>query len=80
MRVLRKTAYLLTTAAFLTCGAALTASANEELAKLAEDAKNWAMPTGDYANTRFSKLNQITKDNVKDLQVKWTFSRSEERV
>ncbi|WP_411956273.1 methanol/ethanol family PQQ-dependent dehydrogenase [Arvimicrobium flavum] len=32
------------------------------------------MPTGDYANTRYSKLNQINKDNVKDLQVKWTFS------
>ena len=32
------------------------------------------MPTGDYANTRYSKLNQITKDNVKNLQVKWTFS------
>ncbi|WP_412177273.1 methanol/ethanol family PQQ-dependent dehydrogenase [Mesorhizobium sp. ZC-5] len=32
------------------------------------------MPTGDYANTRYSNLDQITKDNVKDLQVKWTFS------
>ena len=32
------------------------------------------MPTGDYANTRYSKLNQINKDNVKNLQVKWTFS------
>ena len=41
---------------------------------LASDAKNWAMPTGDYANTRYSKLNQINKDNVKDLQVKWTMS------
>ncbi|EHK56723.1 methanol/ethanol family PQQ-dependent dehydrogenase [Allomesorhizobium alhagi] len=41
---------------------------------LSADAKNWAMPTGDYANTRYSKLNQINKDNVKDLQVKWTFS------
>ena len=48
--------------------------ANEELTKLARDAKNWAMPTGDYANTRYSKLNQINKDNVKNLQVKWTFS------
>ncbi|WP_446692543.1 methanol/ethanol family PQQ-dependent dehydrogenase [Rhizobium mongolense] len=38
------------------------------------DSKNWAIPTGDYANTRFSKLNQINKDNVKNLQVKWTFS------
>ena len=32
------------------------------------------MPTGDYANTRYSTLNQINKDNVKNLQVKWTFS------
>ncbi|WP_411961463.1 methanol/ethanol family PQQ-dependent dehydrogenase [Mesorhizobium sp. CO1-1-3] len=32
------------------------------------------MQTGDYANTRYSKLNQITADNVKNLQVKWTFS------
>ncbi|WP_410010485.1 methanol/ethanol family PQQ-dependent dehydrogenase [Phyllobacterium sp. A18/5-2] len=32
------------------------------------------MQTGDYANTRYSKLNKITKDNVKNLQVAWTFS------
>ncbi|WP_244621600.1 methanol/ethanol family PQQ-dependent dehydrogenase [Neomesorhizobium albiziae] len=32
------------------------------------------MPTGDYANTRYSTLEQINKDNVKNLQVKWTFS------
>lgn len=50
------------------------AFANDEVQKLISDSKNWAIPTGDYANTRFSKLNQITKDNVKDLQVKWTFS------
>ncbi|MER8367808.1 methanol/ethanol family PQQ-dependent dehydrogenase [Mesorhizobium sp. M1378] len=74
MRVLAKTTYILTTAAFLSLGAAYTASANEDLAKLASDAKNWAMQTGDYANTRYSKLNQITADNVKNLQVKWSFS------
>jgi PQQ-dependent dehydrogenase (methanol/ethanol family) len=74
MRVLAKATYILTTAAFLSLGAAYTASANEDLAKLASDAKNWAMQTGDYANTRYSKLNQITADNVKNLQVKWTFS------
>ncbi|WP_436798693.1 methanol/ethanol family PQQ-dependent dehydrogenase [Mesorhizobium escarrei] len=55
-------------------GAVHMASANEELMKMASDAKNWAMPTGDYANTRYSKLNQINKDNVKNLQVKWTMS------
>ncbi|MES0099266.1 methanol/ethanol family PQQ-dependent dehydrogenase [Mesorhizobium sp. M0019] len=74
MRGLAKTTYILTTAAFLSLGAAYTASANEDLAKLASDAKNWAMQTGDYANTRYSKLNQITADNVKNLQVKWSFS------
>ncbi|TIU41654.1 MAG: PQQ-dependent dehydrogenase, methanol/ethanol family [Mesorhizobium sp.] len=74
MRVLTKATYILTTAAFLSLGAAYTASANEDLAKLASDSKNWAMQMGDYANTRYSKLNQITADNVKNLQVKWTFS------
>jgi glucose dehydrogenase len=29
---------------------------------------------GDYANHRYSTLDQINKDNVKDLQVAWTFS------
>ncbi|MCL6707921.1 methanol/ethanol family PQQ-dependent dehydrogenase [Pseudomonas sp. R2.Fl] len=48
--------------------------ANDEVQKLISDSKNWAIPTGDYANTRYSKLNQINKDNVKNLQVKWTFS------
>ncbi|CAH2404289.1 methanol/ethanol family PQQ-dependent dehydrogenase [Mesorhizobium ventifaucium] len=74
MRVLAKTAYLLTTAALMSFGAVHMTSANEELMKMASDAKNWAMPTGDYANTRYSKLNQINKDNVKNLQVKWTMS------
>jgi len=58
----------------MTCASAYGAWANEDLTALASDAKNWAMPTGDYANTRYSKLNQINKDNVKNLQVKWTFS------
>ncbi|MFF0951506.1 methanol/ethanol family PQQ-dependent dehydrogenase [Rhizobium leguminosarum] len=75
MRILGKYIYLpLTAAGVLTAAVAGTALANEELMTLASDAKNWAMPTGDYANQRYSKLNQITKENVKDLQVKWTFS------
>ena len=74
MRVLRTATYILSTAALLTCATAYGVSANEELQKLASDPKNWAMPTGDYANTRYSTLEQINKDNVKNLQVKWTFS------
>ncbi|MCX2723993.1 lanthanide-dependent methanol dehydrogenase XoxF5 [Roseibium salinum] len=51
-----------------------TASANEELQKLIDDPNQWAIQTGDYANQRYSELDQITKDNVGDLQVAWTFS------
>src|SRR5579883_2852446 len=50
------------------------AMANEELIKLEQDANQWVMPTQNYANTRYSTLNQINKDNVKDLHPVWTFS------
>src|SRR5712692_11236135 len=50
------------------------ASANDELIKLQKDPNQWVMPTGDYANTRYSQLRQITKDNVKNLRPAWTFS------
>jgi PQQ-dependent dehydrogenase (methanol/ethanol family) len=57
--------------------AAFTASAavaNDDLIKMSQNPKDWVMPTGDYANTRYSKLNQITAANVGKLQVAWTFS------
>src|SRR5437879_1979660 len=54
--------------------AAGAASANDELNKMAQNPKDWVMPTGDYANTRYSKLNQINAANVGKLQVAWTFS------
>jgi len=50
------------------------ALANDDLMKLIDDPNQWVIQTGDYANTRYSKLDQINKDNVKDLQVAWTFS------
>jgi len=50
------------------------ASANDELAKLQQDSKQWAQPAGNFANTRYSSLKQITADNVGKLQVAWTFS------
>src|SRR5947199_8461444 len=57
-------------AAFSASGAV----ANDELIKMAQNPKDWVMPTGDYANQRYSKLNQITAANVGKLQVAWTFS------
>jgi PQQ-dependent dehydrogenase (methanol/ethanol family) len=74
MRALTQATYIVTTSALLSFGALYTASASEELAKMAENPKDWVMQTGDYANTRYTKLKQITKENVKNLQVKWTFS------
>ncbi len=54
--------------------AAGPAVANDELLKLEKDPNQWVMPTGDYANHRYSALKQITKDNVKNLRPVWTFS------
>ena len=50
------------------------AGANEELIKLSKDPNQWVMPAGDYANTRYSALNQINKENAKNLRPLWTFS------
>jgi PQQ-dependent dehydrogenase (methanol/ethanol family) len=51
-----------------------SAYANEELLKKQQNPKEWVMPTGNYANHRYSQLKQITADNVGKLQVAWTFS------
>ena len=48
--------------------------AADELIEMQKNANNWVMPAGNYANTRYSELTQITKDNVKDLNMAWSFS------
>jgi lanthanide-dependent methanol dehydrogenase len=55
-------------------GMTTMASANDTVMEAIANAKQWAIQTGDYANTRYSTLDQINKDNVKDLKVAWTFS------
>ena len=50
------------------------ASANQSVTEAAASPDNWATWGGDYGGTRYSKLDQINKGNVKDLQVAWTFS------
>ena len=58
----------------LLLGMSVSASANDSVTEAIENSKQWAIQTGDYANTRYSELDQINKDNVKDLRVSWTFS------
>ena len=50
------------------------ASANDALISLSKDPNQWVMPAGNYANWRYSELNQINKDNAKNLHPLWTFS------
>jgi len=50
------------------------ALANQEVIKLTQDSKNWAMQAGNMQNQRYSALKQINKDNVKNLRVAWTMS------
>ncbi len=65
---------------FATCLVAVAAfgvgaaNANDELIKMSRNPKDWVMPTGNYANHRYSQLKQITAANVGKLQVAWTFS------
>ena len=39
----------------------------------------WHMPAGDYANTRFSSLTQITASNAGQLKLAWSFSTGADR-
>jgi alcohol dehydrogenase (cytochrome c) len=36
--------------------------------------QNWLMMNGDYGSTRYSKLNQINRDNVKNLHMVWALA------
>ncbi len=51
-----------------------SAQANEELLTMQQNPADWVMQTGNYANHRYSELAQITRDNVGDLKVAWSFS------
>ncbi len=66
--------WLFATVASLALLLPVTGSANGELEKLQTDPNQWVMWGGNYAGTRYSELDQINADNVKNLQVAWTFS------
>ncbi|MBC7799507.1 MAG: methanol/ethanol family PQQ-dependent dehydrogenase [Gemmatimonadaceae bacterium] len=53
---------------------ALPAHANDELLRLEKDANQWVMPTGNYANQRYSALDQINATNASKLRPVWSFS------
>jgi PQQ-dependent dehydrogenase (methanol/ethanol family) len=46
----------------------------DDLEALSRDDRQWVMPGKDYAQTRFSRLNQINAGNAARLSPAWTFS------
>ena len=54
--------------------ASAPASANDELLRLQGDKNQWVMPTGNYANQRYSALDQINATNASKLHPVWSFS------
>ncbi|MCO8143949.1 methanol/ethanol family PQQ-dependent dehydrogenase [Rhodovulum tesquicola] len=67
-----KKLFAFTSVAALCAGSA--ALANDELLELMNDPTQWVIQTGNYANHRYSGLDQINRENVGNLQVAWTFS------
>jgi PQQ-dependent dehydrogenase (methanol/ethanol family) len=50
------------------------AGADADLDQKMHNPDDWASQAGDYANHRYSQLQQINRDNVGKLQVAWTMS------
>jgi len=67
-------------AAFQPHGVVRTNIASTPGEAVAEDGGNWSAYAGTPSGTRFSSANQITTENVKDLQVAWTYQYDEERT
>ena len=68
------TAALLLSTAMGAGVASAAQTADQSLVKMQQNPADWVMPTGDYANTRYSQLKQITSENVGKMQAAWSFS------
>jgi alcohol dehydrogenase (cytochrome c) len=46
----------------------------DRLVNAQNEPQNWLMMNGDYSSTRYSKLTQINRDNVKNLHMVWALA------
>ena len=60
-------------------GMSTTGSSAASLDTMSRDANQWVLPSGNYANWRYSRLAQINTSNAKNLQVAWTMSTGTNR-
>lgn len=58
----------------LVLAAVQTAFADEDLTKRVNDPNQWATQTGGYNSQHNSTLDQINKNNVKNVKAAWSFS------
>src|SRR5437870_4799543 len=72
IRYVAALAALVAAAAWNLSGQGLPIS-SDRLLKAADEQGNWLMYSHTYNSWRFSGLNQITTQNVKNLRVKWLF-------
>lgn len=66
-----------TVAAVFVCTLALNAQVSyERLLRTHEEPGNWLTYSGNYASHRFSRLDQIRRENVNKLKINWVFQLS----
>src|SRR5258706_1386670 len=46
----------------------------DRLLNAQNEPQNWLMMNGDYGSTRYSKLSQISRENVKNLRMVWALA------
>src|SRR5919201_3142482 len=62
-------------AAVVTLSAQYTVTVNQgRLINAQNEPQNWLMMNGDYGSTRYSKLTQINRENVKNLRMVWALA------
>jgi alcohol dehydrogenase (cytochrome c) len=54
-------------------GASATSVSGERILRAEREPQNWLTYSGSYASQRYSLLNRITRENVKDLTLKWVW-------
>src|SRR5436853_1030222 len=58
-----------------TVAAQYTMTVNRDrLINAQNEPQNWLMMNGDYGSTRYSKLSQVNRDNVKNLRLVWALA------
>ena len=75
----RKTLRIFALAGALMCGVAAFAQYNmtvnkDRLNNASNEPQNWLMMNGDFGATRYSKLSQINRDNVKNMRMVWAMA------